>query len=312
MKILLVAGGWSTERDISLAGAENIAAALRKNGHEVTPFDFRDDFDRFLSVAEGHDFAFLNLHGAPGEDGLPQAMLETIGCPYQGSGAAGSFLALHKAAAKEIFRRNDLPTAQWRFLTSPPPADWLPGLRFPLFVKSNNGGSSLHLGRVCDMGQLNMTLGEIFAARECALLEPEIKGREITCAVLGDKALPPILIEPVVGDFFDFNSKYVQGGAREICPAPISQEETATVQRLALRAHKALGLQGYSRADFIMNQSGEFILLEVNTLPGMTSTSLLPQAAAQAGYDFPALLEKLIELGLEDHGCGRSKTGMRL
>lgn len=302
MKILLVAGGWSTERDISLAGAKNITKALQDSGHQVTLFDFRDDFDNLLIAASAHDFVFISLHGAPGEDGLPQAMLDSIGCPYQGSGPAGSFLALQKAAAKEVFRKNGLPTADWRFLTAPPAADWQPGLPFPLYVKSNTGGSSIHLGRVSDMAQLNAVIGEIFAARECALIEPEIKGREITCAILGDQPLPPILIEPVAGEFFDFTSKYAKGGAKEICPAPITPEETAEVQRLALIAHKALGLQGYSRADFILDAGGRFTLLEVNTLPGMTSTSLLPQAAAKAGYDFPALLEKLIELGIKDHG----------
>ncbi len=300
MNILLIAGGWSSEREVSLAGAKNIGRALEQLGHKVTFFDLRKDFDRLLPVAAQNDFAFLNLHGAPGEDGLPQAMLDAIGCPYQGSGPAASFLALNKAAAKQVFRNSGLPTADWEFLPEPPPVGWQPSLAFPLFVKGNTSGSSLHCGRARNMAELENICKEIFVAHEGAILEPEIKGKEIQCGILGDFALPPILIEPVAGDFFDYKSKYAKGGAREICPAPIAPEHTAAVRDLAMRAHKCLGLAGYSRSDFILDQNGNFTILEINTLPGMTATSLVPQEAAQAGIDFPTLLQKLIDLGLAD------------
>ena len=133
------------------------------------------------------------------------------------------------------------------------------------------------------------------------LTEPQLPGKEITCGILGEEAMPPILIEPVAGDYFDYESKYASGGARELCPAPVSPAVTAEVQRLALAAHKALGLKGYSRADFILGPDDSLHLLEVNTLPGMTPTSLVPQEAAQLGMDFGQLLEKLIELGMEQH-----------
>ena len=301
MKILLIAGGWSTERDVSLAGARGMESALRERGHDVTFFDLRDNFDRLLETARAHDFCLINLHGAPGEDGLVQAMLEQAGCPYQGSGPAGSFLALNKAAAKQIFRLAGLPTADWEFLPVPPPAGWEPRLPWPLFVKSNTGGSSLRLGHAANRQELDALLAEIFAAGDSALLEPQLEGREVTCGVLGDQSLPPILIEPAAGDFFDYTSKYAKGGARELCPAPLPDEVTAEVQRIALAAHKALGLAGYSRADFILGADNSLHLLEVNTLPGMTPTSLVPQEAAVAGLDFGELLERLIELGLERH-----------
>lgn len=300
MNILLIAGGWSSEREISLSGAQNIEPALLGLGHNVTLFDLQTGFDNLLREAARHDFAFINLHGSPGEDGLVQAMLDQIRCPYQGSGPAGSFLALNKAAAKQIFRREGLPTADWELLPARPERQWRPRFSYPLFVKSNTGGSSLHLGRASNADELDAAMVEIFSANECALIEPEIRGREITCGILGHAALPPILIEPVGGDFFDFNSKYAQGGARELCPAPISQEQTATVQGLALAAHRVLGLSGYSRADFILDNNGNFTLLEVNTLPGMTSTSLLPQEAASIGIGFATLLQKLIDLGLAE------------
>ncbi|MBO4300155.1 MAG: D-alanine--D-alanine ligase [Desulfovibrio sp.] len=306
MKILLIAGGWSTEREVSLNGARAMRETLEKRGHTVTFLDLRADFDRLLETASHHDFALINLHGRPGEDGLVQALLERVGCPYQGTGPAGSFLALNKCAAKQVFRYQGLPTADWEFLPSPPPSNWRPSLPFPLFVKSNTGGSSLRTGRAANMAELKSVCSPIFEAGDEVLLEPILHGREITCGVLDETPLPPILIEPVSGDFFDYTSKYATGGAREICPAPISPELTCQVQKLALAAHKALDLRGYSRTDFILSSSNTLTILEINTLPGMTATSLIPQEAAAIGLDFGQLLEKLIELGLEHFHAKRS------
>lgn len=326
MRVLLIAGGWSSERAVSLSGAKVLHESLLRLGHQVTFYDpaspsaevlkaafpsarageagkagasaFPGGLTGLLELAEQNDFAFINLHGSPGEDGLIQAMLETVGCPYQGSGAQASFLALHKAASKHIFRKAGLLTPDWEFLTLRPEAGWRSSLSYPLFVKANTGGSSLHLHRVERPEKLPAVLDEIFDAGAEALLEPLIVGKEVTCAVLGEEALPPILIEPVLGDFFDYESKYRVGGAREICPAPLAPEVLLKIQKDALLAHKALGLKGYSRADFILTPVGQAFLLEVNTLPGMTATSLLPQAAAVAGLDFDQLIARLIELGL--------------
>ncbi len=299
MRILLIAGGWSSEREVSLSGAKAIATALTDRGHSVTFFDLSLSFDSLLSTAKDHDFAFINLHGAPGEDGLVQAMLDTVPLPYQGSNASASFLALNKAATKQRYRQVDIPTPDWEFLPEAPPLTWQPSLSYPIFAKSNTGGSSLLLYCTQNEGQLREAMKKIFAAGSEVLLESSIDGIETTCGVLGNEALPPILIRPMGGEFFDYTSKYTQGAAEEICPAPLSAEINDRLQELALAAHKALGLSGYSRTDFRITPDGRIFTLETNTLPGMTATSLVPQEAKAIGLEFGDLLEKLIELGIE-------------
>jgi len=298
MRILLIAGGWSSEREISLIGAEGIAKALAERGHGVTRFDPALEFDALLEKAAGHDAAFINLHGAPGEDGLIQGLLDRAGCPYQGAGPAASFLALHKAAAKQIFRQAGLRTPDWEFLPVPPPADWQSALPCPLFAKANTGGSSLRLARVEDEQSLRGVLRELFAAGEEVLLETAVSGQEVTCGVLGEEALPPILIQPLEAGYFDYKSKYRQGGARELCPAPLPDEITRRLMDDALKAHRLLGIEGYSRADFILPADGLPCILELNTLPGMTATSLVPRAAAAIGLSFADLVERLLELAM--------------
>ncbi|WP_027190691.1 D-alanine--D-alanine ligase family protein [Fundidesulfovibrio putealis] len=297
MKILLIAGGWSSEREVSLSGARQIEAALLSLGHDVTRLDPLDQFDRITDTARVHDFAFLNLHGSPGEDGLIQALLHAAGCPYQGSQPEASFLALNKAASKQVFRAGGLVTADWELLVERPAPGWRPSFGLPAYFKPNNGGSSLGMSFVSTEAQLGPALDAAFAEGREVLAEPALSGLEVTCAVLGEEALPPILIKPKTGAFFDYQSKYVKDAAEEICPAPLPEPVLDAVRRSALAAHKLLGCSGYSRADFIL--TGETpVLLEVNTLPGMTATSLLPRAAATAGLDFPALIARLIELGM--------------
>ncbi len=298
MRILLIAGGWSNEREVSLNGAKNIATALEELGHHVTFFDLSSGFDTLIHTARQHDFAFINLHGVPGEDGLVQTMLDSAHVPYQGSGAAGSFLALHKAATKQVYRVAGIPTPDWEFLPAPPADDWQPSFDYPIFAKSNTGGSSLLLFCAQNKQELDTAMEKIFAAGCDVLLEPCVYGADTTCGVLDDIALPPILIRPR-GAFFDYASKYESGGAEEICPAPLPPNINAKMQELALKAHKALGLYGYSRTDFVLQKNGDIFVIETNTLPGMTSTSLIPQEAAAIGISFGGLLEKLIELGMK-------------
>ncbi len=298
MRILLIAGGWSSERDVSLAGAKIIESTLLERGHTVTFCDLSVHFDTLLPMAQQHDFAFINLHGAPGEDGLVQALLESVNIPYQGSGARGSFLALHKAATKQVYKEHGIPTPDWEFLPAMPSEDWKPRLDYPIFVKSNTGGSSLLLFCVNDAQELRKALEDIFAAGCEAILESSIAGLDTTCGVLGEEALPPILIRPLAGAFFDYASKYAKGGAEELCPAPLPENINGQMQELALKAHKALGLSGYSRTDFRIMEDGTVLTLETNTLPGMTATSLLPQEAQTIGIDFGNLLEKLMDLGI--------------
>lgn len=301
MRVLLIAGGWSNEREVSLSGAAKIHDALLRLGCKVTRLDPAERFDDILELASEADFAFINMHGSPGEDGLVQAMLEQVDCPYQGSGPKASFLALNKAAAKQAFAHAGIPTPNWEFLPSRPAAGWSTKLSFPLFVKPNLGGSSLDLCRADRAEDLAPAMERIFARCETVLLEEAVSGQEVTCAVLGDKALPLILIRPADCAFFDYRCKYTPGGAEEICPAPIPEKTARHVQEMAMRAHKVLGLRGYSRADFMLAGDSPFIL-EVNTLPGMTPTSLVPQAAREAGLDFDALIRRLLDLGLEAHG----------
>jgi len=303
MHVILIAGGWSDEREVSLSGARMIHAALERLGHRVTFLDPALDFANLLRVARDADFAFINLHGTPGEDGLIQAVLDKAHCPYQGAGAAASYLALNKAASKEVFESAGIPTPDWQFVTRVQGADTPPALPLPVFVKPNKGGSSLGMTLVRTAGEFPAALDTVFSLCQSALVETFIPGVELTCAVLDDRPLPLIMITPK-GDaaFFDYHNKYAEDGAEEICPAPVPDEVTHTIQSLMVKAHKALDLTGYSRGDFILSADGTPYLLEVNTLPGMTPTSLLPRAAAQAGLPFEALIAELIRLGLEERG----------
>jgi len=301
MRVLLIAGGWSNEREVSLSGAAKIHDALVRLGCRVTFLDPAERFADILELASEADFAFINMHGSPGEDGLVQAMLEQVDCPYQGSGPKASFLALNKSVSKQIYARTAIPTPRWEYLPRSPEADWATKLALPLFVKPNMGGSSLDLCRVERAEELGPAMARIFARGETVLLEEAVDGQEVTSAILGDKALPLILIRPADSNYFDYRSKYTPGGAEELCPAPIPEKIARRVQELAMRAHKALGLRGYSRSDFMLDNDRPYIL-ETNTLPGMTATSLVPQAAHEAGLEFHDLVRRLMDLGLEAHG----------
>ncbi|WP_147822085.1 D-alanine--D-alanine ligase family protein [Salidesulfovibrio onnuriiensis] len=303
MNVLLIAGGWSSEREVSLNGAAIIRAALERLGHSVRMFDPAPEFDSLIAEAKKADFAFINMHGSPGEDGLVQAMLECAGCPYQGPGPAPSFLALNKAASKQVFRERGIPTPDWRLLTSRPESGFDLGLDLPVFAKPNTGGSSVHMGICRDQASLERQLNIIFDGCDLALVESLVPGTELTCGMLGGKALPLIMIRPKgSAEFFDYENKYAADGAEEICPAPVDDAVRDLIHKYTLEANEALGLTGYSRADFMLDENGTPWLLEVNTLPGMTATSLLPQAAAESGLPFDELIAELIRLGMEQRG----------
>jgi len=300
MHVILIAGGWSDEREVSLSGARKIHSALEELGHDVTFFDPALDFRNLMKVAAKADFAFINLHGSPGEDGLIQGMLDKAGCPYQGAGAAPSYLALNKAASKELFESVGVPTPEWQMITSVQGRDAALELPLPVFVKPNKGGSSLGMTLVRNADQFAGALDKVFAMCQSALVERYIPGVELTCGILGDRPLPLIMIRPKQGaDFFDYENKYAADGAEEICPAPVDQAVSDAIQERMLAVHRALGLTGYSRGDFILAEDGTAYLLEVNTLPGMTPTSLVPRAAAAVGLGFKELIAELIRLGME-------------
>lgn len=306
IRLALIAGGTSGEREVSLRGAAGVEQALNKDKYEVVRYDPATDLTRLAADAPRLDAAFILLHGIGGEDGTVQGMLELLGIPYQGSGVLGSALAMNKHLAKVMYRLHDLPVAAWEMAERAhvaDPAPLLTKLRLPLVVKPVRQGSSLGMSIVRKAEQLAAALAKAFERDSEVMVEEFIAGREITVGVLGNEELTALPLVEIIPDrrfdFFDYEAKYTPGATREVCPAEVSEEIRQKAQEYGLRAHKALQLRGCSRTDMIIREDGEIFLLETNTIPGMTPTSLLPQAAAQIGLDFPALLDRLIELALE-------------
>lgn len=311
IRLALIAGGTSSEREVSLAGADGVHAALDKDRYDVRRYDPKTDLARLAADAGEIDAAFILLHGAFGEDGTLQGMLDMLGIPYQGSGVLGSALAMNKLAAKRLYEKAGLPVPAYEVLTSDAPASLdrcLERLGLPLVVKPVSGGSSIGMSIVQRAADLGDAVRAALAHDVTVLVETYVAGLEITAGVLGVpgddartdgvEALPLIEIVPDTRfAFFNYEAKYTPGATQEICPARISPELTEKVQSYALRAHRALFLEGYSRSDFIL-KNDEFHILETNTIPGMTPTSLFPQAAAKAGIGFGPLLDRLIDLGI--------------
>ena len=304
IKVALLAGGASGERDISLASGAGAREALEQAGFSVTSFDPIVKKDLVALVEGDFDVAFICLHGRYGEDGTIQGMLEVLGIPYIGSGVWSSSLAIDKARAKVFYRHFGIntPISATLFSSKPYSLDAvIEKVGFPCVAKPADEGSALGVHIISDKEQLDQAIQDLFGICDELLVERYIKGTELTVAVLGNEdavALPVIEIVPK-NEFYDFESKYAPGGSQHICPARISAEDTARVQELAVAAHKALGCSGVSRTDIIMDEEGVCWVLETNTVPGMTSTSLLPDSARAAGYSFPELCTKLIELALE-------------
>ncbi|MFO8048834.1 MAG: D-alanine--D-alanine ligase [Desulfosudaceae bacterium] len=306
--VALIAGGSSPERDISLAGGEQVFKALDKSRYEIIRYDPRTDLKRLVTEAARLDVALVILHGAGGEDGSLQGMLDLLKIPYQCSGVLGSALAANKLAAKQIYIQAGLPTAAYAVLDKkrPPGADALEDhikrLGMPVVVKPVNGGSSLGMSIVHDASRLARAVDKALECDDCVILEAFVKGRELTGAVLGNdnlEALP--VVEIIPGEdyaFFDYEAKYTPGATREVCPADIDKALTEKVQDYACRAHRALFCKGCSRTDMIAD-GGSLYLLETNTIPGMVPTSLLPLAAEAAGISFGALLDRLITQSLD-------------
>ncbi|PID73238.1 MAG: D-alanine--D-alanine ligase [Desulfobacterales bacterium] len=305
LRLALLAGGDSPEREVSLSSGAQVAESLDPDRYDVRRYDPRTDLGDLVRDAGEIDAALLILHGPNGEDGTIQGLLDLLGIPYQGSGVLGSAMAMNKKVARERCEQAGLPAPSWRELRSDDPAELariMDRIGIPLVVKPAACGSSIGMSIVRKAEDLPAAARLALSHDNCVLAEAYISGAEITAGVMGNEemeALPPIEIIPGAGhEFFDYNAKYVPGATEEICPARIPDDLTRKVQEYALRAHRALELTGYSRSDFILSD-GEFYLLETNTIPGMTATSLFPQAAAAAGYGFSALLDHLIELGMD-------------
>lgn len=297
--VAVLAGGKSGERSISLASGEGVCAALKEAGFVVDVLDPAAKDDLVTLIQGSFDVAFIALHGKFGEDGTIQGLLEIIDIPYTGPGVWSSATAIDKAKAKEIYRIHHIPTPQALTLTSPEISveEIIEQVGSHCVVKAATEGSALGVYICQGAEQISQAIQKVFSIDTQALVETFVTGDEYTVAVLGNdeaQALPVIQIIPV-NEFYDFESKYSQGGSQHLCPAPLSPEDTARAQELALQAHHVLECEGVSRSDLIRDNEGNFWVLETNTIPGMTSTSLLPDAARVAGMDFPCLCTRMIQ-----------------
>jgi D-alanine-D-alanine ligase len=304
-RLALIAGGTSDEREVSLRGAVGVEKALNPEKYEVVRYDPATDLGRIAAEADRIDVAFLLLHGVHGEDGTIQGFLDLLGVPYQGAGVLGSALAMDKNLAKTMYKLHGLPVAPWVMVEPGDVSDTGRIIRevgLPCVVKPVRQGSSIGMSIVRAAEQLPAALQLALCHDNEVMVEAYIKGRELTVGVIGNLDLMPLpLIEIIPNpqyEFFDYEAKYQPGASKEICPAPVDEQVREKAQRYALIAHRCLQLRGYSRTDMILSGE-ELFLLETNTIPGMTPTSLLPQAAAAAGLPFAELLDRLIELALE-------------
>ena len=304
ISVALLAGGASGERDISLASGAGAREALEEAGFHVTMLDPVVKNDLVRLITEDFDIAFICLHGRYGEDGTIQGMLDLLGIPYIGSGVWSSAIAIDKARSKLFYQKNGINTPQSMLLRRGDAVDVeaiVNTVGVPCVVKPASAGSALGVHILTDRADIADAVESVFTIDCEAIIETYIKGTELTVSVIGNKvpfSLPIIEIVPK-NEFYDFESKYAPGGSQHICPARLSDEQTKKVQEIAVAAHKALGCRGVSRTDIIMDGNGVCWVLETNTLPGMTSTSLLPDAARVAGYSFSELCTMLIQLAFE-------------
>ncbi len=333
MKVLVLMGGVSPERDVSLDTGAAICRALEKTGDTVFALDTgagvelpeghatlvssavqpdppdvrelaklnRESTLRSLNRADmsGIDVVFVALHGGAGENGTIQALLELAGVPYTGSGVLASALAMDKDMSKKIFEREGIPTPRWSIIRTRPDGDYSRDLAtiaesfgFPVIVKPSDGGSTVGLTLVKSEGELMPALRKAGELTKRIMVEEFIEGRELTVAILGDRPLPVVEIIPS-HEFYDYECKYLPNMSRYVVPAEIDDRLTRSLQELGLLAFRSLGCAGYARVDFRLSASGDPYCLEVNTLPGMTSTSLVPKAARAAGVSFEELVSEI-------------------
>lgn len=303
IKVALLAGGSSGEREVSLKSGESSREALKAAGFSVTMLDPARKGDLKVLMDEPFDVAFLCLHGRKGEDGSLQGFLEMIDLPYTGSHTLSSALAMDKTRAKVFYKEAGIPVAPSVNVYRADGYDVqaiTDAIGSHCVVKPANEGSSLGVEIVEGASALEAAIERALELDDTVLVEQFFKGIEVTAAVLGNEdpeAMPLVQMVPK-NDFYDFESKYAPGGSDHLCPAPIDDALTAKIQEYACRAHKVLGCSGVSRTDFMINDQGKCIILETNTIPGMTETSLLPDAARVAGISFPDLCTRLIEYAL--------------
>jgi D-alanine-D-alanine ligase len=293
-KIAVLMGGPGSERDVSLATGRGVSKALRSLGAEVVDVDVHDEH---FALPKDVDLAFITIHGTFGEDGQLQKILEERSVLYTGDGVEPSRAAFDKILSKEKFREHNVVTPEWEVIE----VGQRPTISVPLVVKPARQGSTVGVVIVKNASELDSAMAEAGKYDQKLLIEKFVSGRELTIGVLGDQALPILEIIPK-GGFYDFNNKYPflnpqgGGGAEHVCPAKIDPNKTKQIQEQALHAFRALGLVVYGRVDVLLPDSGEPFVLEVNTIPGMTEASLLPEAAAAAGINYVDLCARIIAL----------------
>jgi D-alanine-D-alanine ligase len=306
MKVAVLKGGRSLERGVSLRSGARVEDALARLGHDIVALDVGDDLVGRL-IAERPDVAFVAMHGVGGEDGTVQELLEILGIPFTGPGAAACARCMDKSLAKHAIREAGLPTPDWfafsqtafRELGAADALDQLErSLGFPLVVKPSRGGSSLGVKFAADASGVPQALVSAFSYDDRVLLERFAEGRELAVSVLGEEALPIVEALPAQGDRYDFEARYEIGRTRFVCPAELGGDARDAVVETALGTYRSLGCSGFARVDLILGAGGPQVL-EANAIPGLTDTSLLPQAAEAAGMSFEQLVERILDLALE-------------
>jgi len=310
VKVAVLYGGTSKEREVSLSSGKGIINALKNLGHDVVAIDFNpENLIQIIEKLKQCELVFIGLHGKQGEDGTVQGILDLLHIPYVGSGVLASSLAMDKTRAKHIFEYHQIPVAYSQTYRSNEDkalikADILAHFELPVVIKPNQEGSTLGLSIVKEEAELLNGIEMAQNHDENILVEQYIKGRELTVAVLGtvgqEKALPIIEIVPK-NDYYDYESKYSEGGSVHLVPAEIDSALTEKIQSYAIKAHQVLGCDIYSRVDFILNEHQKPIILEVNTLPGMTPTSLYPDAAKAIGLNYEEMIQQFIDLTLKTY-----------
>jgi D-alanine-D-alanine ligase len=303
-RIAVLMGGPGSEREVSLATGHGVSKALCSLGAEVTDVDVKDEN---FKLPDGVELAFITIHGTFGEDGRLQKILEQRGIAYTGEGVQGSEVAFDKIQSKKHFLRTGVSTPEWEVIDS----GARPRMPIPIVIKPPREGSTVGVHIIKSDSQIEEAMRDVARFSRDVLIEKFIPGRELTVGILGDQALPIIEIIPK-GGFYDFTNKYpflnpqAGGAAQHVCPAHIESAKTVEIQQLALKAHRALGLEVYSRVDVLVTNDGSSFVLEANTIPGMTEASLLPEAAGVAGISYPELCVRIIELSQRKSGGARA------
>ena len=301
-KVAVLLGGTSAERDVSLNSGAAVLEGLRAGGVDAQAIDPRD-VDVTQLKAMGFDKAFIALHGRGGEDGTLQGLLELIGLPYTGSGVMASAISMDKLRSKLLWQGAGLPVAPWVALTrdsfeaglSDDVNQRIADLGLPVIIKPSREGSSVGMSRVTQKSDLQAALALAFQHDDEVLIEKWLSGPEFTVALLGEEILPAIRIQPA-GIFYDYEAKYLSDETKYFCPCGLESDQLEVLESLVLKAWQALGCRGWGRIDVMLNGDGQFYLLEANTSPGMTSHSLVPMAARQAGLSFSQLVVRILSL----------------